>query len=95
MKVVREHTEKLTDLPNIGKAMARDLHLLGIHSPADLSGQDPYAMYKRLCTLTGFRHDPCVLDIFLSVTDFMNGGIPKPWWHYTAERKKAVPDYLV
>lgn len=89
-KAVRGQTNKLTDLPNIGKAMAADLNLLGIHRPADLSGQNPYAMYEQLCVITGVRHDPCVLDVFLSITDFMNGGQPQPWWHYTSERKKAM-----
>ncbi len=88
-KVVRERTSTLTDLPNIGKAMATDLILLGIEKPADLLGRDPYAMYERLCALTGCRHDPCVLDVFISITRFMNGDAPRPWWAYSGERKNA------
>ena len=86
-KVVRANVSKLTDLPNIGKAGAADLELLGITKPSDLKGQDPYEMYERLCTLTGSRHDPCVIDVFISVTCFINGDEPKPWWDYTQERK--------
>lgn len=49
-KVKREQMSKLTDLPNIGKAGAADLELLGINEPGDLKGLDPYDMYERLCT---------------------------------------------
>lgn len=86
-KVAREKMSKLTDLPNIGKAGAADLELLGIGKPDNLKGQDPYEMYERLCTITGKRHDPCVIDVFISITRFMNGDEPKSWWEYTQERK--------
>ncbi len=88
-KVVREKTRKLTDLPNIGKAGAADLELLGIDTPSDLVGQNPYEMYERLCILTVSRHDPCVIDVFISITCFINGDEPKPWWDYTEKRKIA------
>jgi len=88
-KVVRENIKKLTDLPNIGKAGAADLQLLGIEKPYDLVGQDPYEMYERLCFITGSRHDPCVIDVFISVTCFINGDEPKAWWDYTEERKSV------
>ena len=87
-KVVREKTVKLTDLPNIGKSLAKDLELIGIDTPEKLEGKDPYELYQKLCEITGNRHDPCVLDVFMSITDFMNGGDPKEWWAYTAERKE-------
>lgn len=86
-KVNRDNVKKLTDLPNIGKAGAADLALLGIENPDDLKDQDAYEMYDRLCYLTGSRHDPCVIDVFLSVTYFIKGDEPKAWWEYTAERK--------
>ncbi|WP_206485845.1 helix-hairpin-helix domain-containing protein [Thalassotalea sp. G2M2-11] len=88
-KVIREQVKKLTDLPNIGKASAQDLELLGIEKPSDLVGQDPYELYDRLCKITDTRHDPCVIDVFISVTRFIQGDEPKPWWYYTAERKRA------
>ena len=89
-KVIREKVTKLTDLPNIGKASAADLVLLGIEKPADLLGQDPYDMYYRLCDITGKRHDSCVIDVFISITRFINGDDPKQRWQYTAERKGTV-----
>ena len=65
-KVQRSKLNTLTDLPNVGKAVAEDLALLGITQPQDLAGQDAYEMYDRLCSLTATRHDPCMIDIFLS-----------------------------
>ena len=77
----------LEDIPNIGPALAADLRLIGIHHPQELSVQDAFALYQRLCTTTGARHDPCVLDTFMAATDFMRGAPALPWWHYTAQRK--------
>ena len=89
-KVSRDRLETLTDLPNIGPAMARDLRQLGFDHPAQLAGQDPQALYDRLGELTGVRQDPCVLDVLVSVTRFMDGEEPRPWWHYMPERKNRT-----
>lgn len=86
-KVRREAVRALTDLPNIGPACAQDLRLLGIEHPQQLVGRDACELYRSLCRITGVRHDPCVIDVFLSITDFMAGGEPQPWWHYTPQRK--------
>jgi hypothetical protein len=80
-----------TDIPNVGKAMARDFETLGFTSPQQLAGQDAFALYRRLCALTAARQDPCVLDTYLAVVDFMNGGTPKPWWAFTEDRKRRYP----
>ncbi len=89
-KVQRNKLLDLTDLPNIGPAMARDLRLLGFERPEQLAGQNPQTLYDRLCELTGARQDPCVLDVFVSVTRFMDGDEPRPWWFYTPERKQNL-----
>jgi len=70
---------KLEDLPNVGKSIAADLRLVGIRRPAELKRKDPYALY-----------DPCVLDTFIAVVRFVEGGPPQPWWAYTAERKRTL-----
>ena len=88
-KVERQRLKLLTDLPNVGPACAKDLQLLGINSPIGLRGKDPLEMYRALCNKTGVRQDPCVLDVFISITRFINGDPPQPWWFYTAERKKS------
>lgn len=91
-KVNRQHLKQLTDLPNIGKASAADLLLLGIHRPEDLIGRDAYQMYHELCDRTGQRHDPCVIDVFLSVLRFMQGEAPRVWWDFSEERKRVLAE---
>ena len=87
-KVDRSRLHRFTDLPNVGPAFSQDLELLGFKSPADLRGQDPLKLYRNLARITGTRQDPCVLDTFISITRFMDGDDPMPWWSYTAERKE-------
>ena len=89
-KVDRNRLTQLTDLPNIGKACAEDLRLLGIMQPQQLIGQDPYQLFELLCHKTRSQIDPCMLDTFISITRFMDGEAPQPWWHYTEERKKKL-----
>lgn len=91
LKVSRERLNKLTDLPNIGPACAADLRVLGIHTPQALIGRDGFTLYQQLCDITQIRHDPCMLDVLLSVTDFMAGNPPRAWWHYSNERKRQWP----
>jgi hypothetical protein len=91
-KVDRARLERLEDLPNIGRAMAADLRRIGIHRPADLAGRDPFELYEDLGRATGRRQDPCVLDVFMSVTHFMDGGDALPWWTFTAARRRRVAE---
>jgi Pathogenicity locus len=81
---------RLEDIPNVGVSIAGDLRQLGITSPNDLAGRDPYAMYDDLCRITGERHDPCLLDTFIAAVRFMEGAAPQPWWKYTPERKQTL-----
>lgn len=81
---------KLTDIPNIGRAMAADLVQLGLPTPAHVKAMDPFKTYDRLRDPMGQRHDPCVLDTFMAAHDFMNGGSAQPWWHFTEQRKKLL-----
>lgn len=83
----RNTVSKLDELPNIGKAIAADLLLIGIERPQDLIGKDPFLLYTTLCHIKKHRQDPCVIDIFMSVVDFMEGGEPHPWWYFTQQRK--------
>ncbi len=89
-KVDRSRVVVLTDLPNVGEAGAEDLRLLGICEPSQLVGKCPFEMYEMLCAKTGTRHDLCVIDVFMSVTRFMGGEEPRPWWAYTDERKQLL-----
>ncbi|MFO0943099.1 MAG: helix-hairpin-helix domain-containing protein [Pirellulales bacterium] len=91
-KVVRSKTRALTDLPNVGPATAEDLRMLGIIVPQDLVGKKPLELFNRLQELTGRQQDPCVLDVLMSVTDFMSGAAAKPWWSFTKKRKKLMEE---
>jgi hypothetical protein len=86
----RDDIARLEDIPNVGPAVAADLRRLGSTSPGELPGRDPYALYDDLCRLTGQRHDPCLLDTFIAAVRYMEGGPKKPWWAYTAERKREL-----
>ena len=81
---------ELEQLPNVGPAIADDLRLIGISSPQDLLGKDPYTMHDDLFHTTGIRHDLCELDVFISAVRFMDGEPKRPWWKYTAERKREL-----
>lgn len=83
-----QECHSLEQLPNIGPSLADDLRLLGVQHPVDLKSRDAFALYQALCERTGQRQDPCVLDTFMAVVDFMQGASPRPWWTYTAQRKQ-------
>lgn len=55
---------EFTDLPGVGKAVAKDYVNLGFTSPAELKDQDPQELYDRLCKLQGFKIDRCMLYTF-------------------------------
>lgn len=80
----------LRELPNVGPAVARDLLRLGIRRPGQLKGRDPLRLYRTLCRRDGVRHDPCVIDVFMALTDHASGAPAKPWWHFTKKRKAMV-----
>ena len=70
--------------------MANDLQLIGIDHPRKLIGKEPFELYDELCLKSAQPHDPCVIDVFMSVIHFMEGGDPRPWWSFTKERKKIL-----
>jgi len=84
----RRDLASLQEIPNVGPSLAESLERAGIKRPAQLKGKDPYLLYVRLCKRTGVRHDPCVLDTFISAVRYMEGGPVQPWWHFTRERQE-------
>jgi len=83
----RSDISNFKDVPNVGPATVRYLNLIGINTPYELIGQDPYRMYEDLCNLSGKRFDHCLADVFISAVRFMEGAPPKKWWEYSKERK--------
>jgi hypothetical protein len=88
--VNRADITDLEDIPNVGPSLADKLRLIGVLSPQDLLGKDPYTMYEDLCQATGVRQDPCVIDVFIAAVRFMAGEPSKPWWKFTPERKRTL-----
>lgn len=86
----RNTVSRLDELPNIGKGIARDLQSIGIDHPKKLIGKEPFELYEVLCSQSGKRLDPCMIDVFMSVIHFMEGGEPRPWWSFTDERKHLI-----
>jgi pathogenicity locus Cdd1 protein len=89
----RRDLASLQEIPNVGPSLAESLERAGIKRPGQLKGKDPYVLYARLCERTGVRHDPCVLDTFISAVRYMEGGPVQPWWHFTAERRENQARY--
>jgi len=89
----RRELTSLQEIPNIGPSLAESLERAGIKRPSQLKGKDPYVLYGRLCERTGVRHDPCVLDTFISAVRYMEGGPVQPWWHFTRERREHQARY--
>lgn len=81
---------ELQEIPNVGPATAEDLLRLGVRKLEDLKTRDPLEMYDAISRLDGVRHDPCVLDVFLAVVHFAKCGHAKPWWNFTASRKRQL-----
>ena len=81
---------RFEDIPNVGPRMAADFRRLGIARPQQLSRRNPYALYYKLMRVTGQHQDPCVCDTFIAAVRFMQGEPPRPWWHYTPERKRHL-----
>jgi len=90
----RRELASLREIPNVGPSLAQSLERAGIKRPSQLKGKDPYVLYVRLCERTGVRHDPCVLDTFISAVRYMEGGPVQPWWHFTRERRENQARYV-
>jgi Pathogenicity locus len=87
-KTPRAAIQSFEEIINVGPATAEDFRVLGFNKPIELAGRDPLKLYHDLCHVSGQRQDPCVLDVLIATVDYMNGGTPKAWWKYTAQRKR-------
>jgi hypothetical protein len=81
---------QLEQLPNVGPAIAAKLRTVDVCIPADLIGRDPYELFDEIEARSGLRHDPCLLDVLIAATRFIDGEPERPWWSYTAERKAEL-----
>jgi hypothetical protein len=89
----RSDIKQFRDIPNVGLAIEKDFFALGLDEPIELIGKDPYQLYSDLCRITQKKHDPCVIDVFISAVRYMEGGPVKKWWEFTEERKRHLDTY--
>lgn len=82
----------LTELVNVGPAVARHLGRAGITRVDQLVGRDPVDLFESICEVDGRRHDPCLLDTVMSAVDQAEGRPAQPWWAYTPARKQLLAD---
>ena len=80
----------LLELANVGPAVARYLERVGITETSQLAGRDAIEVYDEMCAASGRRLDPCLLDTVMSAVEQADGGPARPWWDYTAERKRRL-----
>ena len=80
----------LLELANVGPAVARYLERVGITQTSQLAGRDAIEIYEEMCAASGRRLDPCLLDTVMSAVEQADGGPARPWWDYTAERKRML-----
>jgi DNA transformation protein len=83
-------SNKLEDIPNMGKSIASDLRSLGILNPKQLAKHDPLKIYLALSESMGHRHDPCVPYTFLAAQHYLLTGESIPWWKFTLQGKKII-----
>ncbi|PSL44754.1 pathogenicity locus Cdd1 protein [Chitinophaga niastensis] len=78
--------KQLQIIPGIGKACAIDLWNIGIRSIPDLKGQNPAILYDRLNTITGVKHDICMLYTFRCAVYFASAQHHEKeklnWWYW-------------
>ena len=87
-------SRRFRDLVSVGTKMERDFEMLGIRSVPQLARQDPDRMYEKLCSLTGQRQDPCVLDVYCAaVAQARDPRLPAEqcqWWYWSRKRKASA-----
>ena len=73
-------------IPGIGKACSLDFWNIGLRSIADLAGQNPGVLYDKLNTITGMKHDICMLYAFRCAVYFATEKNHEKeklnWWYW-------------
>ncbi|WP_236865193.1 helix-hairpin-helix domain-containing protein [Candidatus Hydrogenosomobacter endosymbioticus] len=80
-------THELLKLKNVGKAVLKDLQLLGITTVKQLREQNPDYLYEKLQIIKKEKQDPCVWDVFAAIIHESNTGERLPWWRWSKIRK--------
>ena len=85
---------RLEEIPNIGPKIADSLRKIGIEHPSQLLGASPLDLYEQLNAALGRREDPCVIDVFMAATHFMETGEKRDWWGFTESRRLIMKRIL-
>ncbi len=84
--------KELRQIPGIGKACSYDLWNIGILKVSDLKDKNPKALYEKLNTLTGVKHDVCMLYTFRCAVYFASTQKRDPeklkWWYWKDNKYK-------
>jgi predicted RecB family nuclease len=75
----------LTQIPGVGKSIAKDLESMGIREVADLKQRDAEQLYEQLEIQAGAHVDRCMLYVFREAIYFANGGRAAEklkWWNW-------------
>jgi len=83
-------SQRLEDLPNIGKAIANNLRAIGVLTASQLKTDDPLTIYLNLAKPMGKRHDPCVLYTLMAAKHFLVTGEKLAWWKFTEQGKSLL-----
>jgi hypothetical protein len=78
--------DELRRIPGVGVSIAQDLRNLGINRIEDLRGQDPHALYDRLCEFQGMHVDRCMLYVMRCAVYYASEFPHDPellkWWSW-------------
>jgi len=79
-------TNDLTEIPGVGKIIARDLLSIGVSEVHNLSDRDPEDLYLQLCDQKGIKVDRCVLYVFRCAVYYAMTTTHEPellkWWNW-------------
>lgn len=80
---VRKEFQKI---PGIGKACSLDLWNIGLREIRDLKDKNPAVLYDKLNSVTGVKHDICMLYTFRCAVYFASESNPVKeklnWWYW-------------
>jgi hypothetical protein len=75
----------LTDIPGVGKSIAKDLRAIGITEVEDLKDKDPEVLYERSNQKAGKVQGRCLLYVFRCAVYDAHGGRDSQklkWWNW-------------
>ena len=82
----QDTSNKLEQIPGIGKSIAQDMRSINIESVDDLKGKNAEQLYQKLCDFKASRVDRCVLYVFRCAVYYAENTQHNPellkWWNW-------------